>query len=426
MFCNNCGTELPDGSKFCDVCGSRLDGPVNTQTDSQPVQPQPQPQYQQPQPQYQQQYQASYQQQVYTNGAPAEEKSKKGLIIALVSIVGVLFLIAIGVIVWFFADRMSHASSPKEKVATEETVNNEDQVTPASVQPPETTPIATSTPTPTPEPEEREADEAAQHENVSDINELSDEEASDLAQMMSVTDRPNISDWEFIGSALWGGHDYLAHYFDNERAITIHNPLLCEGDWKFVRTPIPNVDSSDTSSAGNVNIHTVNGKVSMGFDTWAEFDGIFEGDGKVIEGDFIGKYTGKWNDGNASFYVEDDAEMMEIDKIIYLDDSMYAFGTITWISGEQEYLVLIRPISRMELIDPTDLPKISNDEIVERARKKSGAPAAELDSVDADGTLNIHLYEDMGDHTATVDWYTINPDTLKGRNMMGEPVDLNK
>jgi hypothetical protein len=25
MFCQNCGTQLPDGSKFCDNCGTRLD-----------------------------------------------------------------------------------------------------------------------------------------------------------------------------------------------------------------------------------------------------------------------------------------------------------------------------------------------------------------------------------------------------------------
>ena len=62
---------------------------------------------------------------------------------------------------------------------------------------------------------------------------------------------------------------------------------------------------------------------------------------------------------------------------------------------------------------------------MERARVKSGAPLAKLDSMDPDGTLNIHLYEDAGDHTATWDWYYIDPNTLKGTNLMGDPVDLN-
>lgn len=69
--------------------------------------------------------------------------------------------------------------------------------------------------------------------------------------------------------------------------------------------------------------------------------------------------------------------------------------------------------------------KLSNAEIVEKARKKAGAPCAVLDSIDPDGTLNIHLYEDMGDHTATIDWYYIDPDTLKGTNLMGDSVNLN-
>ena len=69
--------------------------------------------------------------------------------------------------------------------------------------------------------------------------------------------------------------------------------------------------------------------------------------------------------------------------------------------------------------------KLSNEEIVERARKKSGAPLAELDSIDPDGTLNIHLYEDAGDHTATWDWYYINPDTPTGHNVVGDVIDLN-
>ena len=40
------------------------------------------------------------------------------------------------------------------------------------------------------------------------------------------------------------------------------------------------------------------------------------------------------------------------------------------------------------------------------------------------GNLFIHLYEDMDDHTATIDWYEIDPNTLKGTNFEGEEVDL--
>lgn len=72
-----------------------------------------------------------------------------------------------------------------------------------------------------------------------------------------------------------------------------------------------------------------------------------------------------------------------------------------------------------------DTTKISQEEILERAKELSGAPCAEVDSVTEDGQLVIHLYEDMSDHIATYDWYTINPDTLLGENLLGDEIDLN-
>ncbi len=74
--------------------------------------------------------------------------------------------------------------------------------------------------------------------------------------------------------------------------------------------------------------------------------------------------------------------------------------------------------------DAANTGSLSNDEIVELAKKHSGAPEAELDQVMDNGNLYIHLYEDMGDHTATIDWYEIDPKTLKGTNFEGDAVDL--
>ena len=67
---------------------------------------------------------------------------------------------------------------------------------------------------------------------------------------------------------------------------------------------------------------------------------------------------------------------------------------------------------------------LSNEEIVELAKNYSGAPAAELDQVMDNGNLYIHLYEDMGDHTATIDWYEIDPNTLQGTDFNGNKIDL--
>ena len=56
MFCPNCGKSNPDGSKFCENCGSNMleSNGVQQAAPQQPVAPPPAPVYQQPpQPQYQ-------------------------------------------------------------------------------------------------------------------------------------------------------------------------------------------------------------------------------------------------------------------------------------------------------------------------------------------------------------------------------------
>ena len=50
MFCNQCGTQLPDGSKFCNVCGAKLIVPQTGQQEIPPIQPSYDYCVQQPQP----------------------------------------------------------------------------------------------------------------------------------------------------------------------------------------------------------------------------------------------------------------------------------------------------------------------------------------------------------------------------------------
>ncbi len=316
--------------------------------------------------------------------------------------------------------------------------------------------------------EDDSKDEGSGSAKSEDISNLSDEEAAELAEFLSTAERPSITDWEFISAALWGGNDNLMEYFENPDAVGINNPLLVEGDWKCITCPIPGEYSSESTCLGNANIHSLNENVSFTFDRWLEMEGTFEGGGKEIKDESTVKYTGTWNEDKTGFSVETDYMMVEIEKFIYLDNTMYAIGKDMYISGEQEYVVLIRPQSRMELIDTSNW-RTRNDsgnhddgdssraqtektqkteqqstrkteqkqenssggasnnyaDIVEKARKKSGAPLAELDGIDPDGTLNIHLYEDAGDHTATWDWYYIDPQTLTGHNAVGDVINLN-
>lgn len=75
---------------------------------------------------------------------------------------------------------------------------------------------------------------------------------------------------------------------------------------------------------------------------------------------------------------------------------------------------------------------LSNDELCSLAgqyyEKISGTPAPENIVVDSeDGNqVTIWLYQDFGDHIATIDWYFIDRTTGKGTNTMGNQIDLLK
>ena len=89
MICSKCGAEIPDGSKFCPVCGVSFDVAAAPQYQ----QPQPQPQFQQAAPGYQQPVYQQPQPAVAPDGKPMRSK---GIAIAAL-VVGILA----GVFCWF-------------------------------------------------------------------------------------------------------------------------------------------------------------------------------------------------------------------------------------------------------------------------------------------------------------------------------------
>ncbi|MCR5146320.1 MAG: hypothetical protein K6B70_03105 [Clostridia bacterium] len=44
--------------------------------------------------------------------------------------------------------------------------------------------------------------------------------------------------------------------------------------------------------------------------------------------------------------------------------------------------------------------------------------------VNADDSISIQLYDNMGDHNSTSDWYTVDKDTVVGTDIMGNKIDL--
>lgn len=109
MFCPNCGSQVPDGTQFCGVCGSRIimaavqtdhypkpQQIIQQPQDQQPQQPQYQA-YQQPQqpqqPQYQPYRQPQYQQPVSRNSTQSRSSAKIILgLLGAVLIIGSIFL----------------------------------------------------------------------------------------------------------------------------------------------------------------------------------------------------------------------------------------------------------------------------------------------------------------------------------------------
>ncbi|MCR5482658.1 MAG: copper amine oxidase N-terminal domain-containing protein [Clostridia bacterium] len=58
-----------------------------------------------------------------------------------------------------------------------------------------------------------------------------------------------------------------------------------------------------------------------------------------------------------------------------------------------------------------------------RVHNGSTPPIVEVDHTDGN-MVTIHLYEEMSDHTATWDWYTVDRTTGKGKSFTSEAVDL--
>ena len=87
MFCNQCGSEVKSGAKFCTKCGARLDQPAQ-----QDAYQQEQSYYQQPQPAYQQPQQPGPQ--------DGRKKSHIGLIIGLIIAACIVIAGVVGVLLF--------------------------------------------------------------------------------------------------------------------------------------------------------------------------------------------------------------------------------------------------------------------------------------------------------------------------------------
>ena len=92
MFCQYCGSQIPDGSAFCSACGSKqqvVQQPQPAPTYQQPQQTYQQPVYQQPQQAYQQA--PAYQQPAYQQPMPGMKWHKFVCVLLWLSAIGNLY-----------------------------------------------------------------------------------------------------------------------------------------------------------------------------------------------------------------------------------------------------------------------------------------------------------------------------------------------
>ena len=97
MYCQNCGSQVPDKAQFCAQCGARTDVAGPADPAAAPFDPKMQPGAQQPAPGYNQAYQqATIQQPAPVAGPRDRKKKKKGCLIAV--IVLLIILAAMGLL----------------------------------------------------------------------------------------------------------------------------------------------------------------------------------------------------------------------------------------------------------------------------------------------------------------------------------------
>ncbi|MBR4260945.1 MAG: DUF3298 domain-containing protein [Clostridia bacterium] len=77
--------------------------------------------------------------------------------------------------------------------------------------------------------------------------------------------------------------------------------------------------------------------------------------------------------------------------------------------------------SKKEFYTPTELEKMALDYY---EAKTGYRPSQVASDVNQDGTVSIQLYDNMGDHNTTSDWYTVDAKTAVGENIMKEKIDL--
>ena len=275
------------------------------------------------------------------------------------------------------------------------------------------------------------------------------------AAKLSTSERPNIAQFFWYTEGVrWDGIPAGVE--------TISQRELLEGDWMMYMVTDPYYKSNSYSERYlNANIHLEDdgSSVVIVLDWWT----MTYDKGTVDEEQYGDeKFTGSYDVSNHMVTQSSSYNSLILTDYWKRGRNQFITGTFTWNDGEEGLVALVRPGESIEYeqsdniydysknapdystFEPeteatteakTEAPKqtnaISDEEILRRACQFTGAPYAEIESIDpGTGYYNIHCYDLIDDgggysHVNTYNWLTIDPVTLTGHDISGDPVSLN-
>ncbi|MCR4893007.1 MAG: hypothetical protein K5989_12605 [Lachnospiraceae bacterium] len=266
-------------------------------------------------------------------------------------------------------------------------------------------------------------------------------------EFYSTDETANIGDVEWFDAWIMMGQ--APSGFEN--AIPISSPEQMNGGWRMYMRYDPNgsYTSDNVQRFMHADIYTSGTNVRVNMKFGSMFD---QSSGKSYDETGDGdELTGPLTTDNIGFSASGSIGKLDITDVFFYQEKQFAIGLFTWVSGEKDVVALMRPNGSFSfdfegsggssnVPGNTDDSGKSNgsanqggsytqDQIMNAAQKFTGAPVVALDSTDPDGTMNIHCYEnvresDGTERISTWNWLYINPKTLKGTDVLGEPVDL--
>ena len=155
-----------------------------------------------------------------------------------------------------------------------------------------------------------------------------------------------------------------------------------------------------------------------------------------------GKYKMEWSDRGLSSL---DIRNVEIDVAAgtkYITYDYYIVGPSEYIKNGEEYhgtyeiartsdgfvkykkrVDSNNEINKEKVYSQKELEQMALDYYERKTGYRPGSVASELQE---DGTVVIQLYDNLGTHNSTSDWYTVNSKSAQGTDSLGNKIDLKK